>query len=168
MPLPPGVYVPANRLLSLSPTSRRANLEDTPQRWRTRWLLADRLRGPTSLHPSLPLLRRRITATIIPACAQMTRKHKSDRHTDLNMDSPSTPPNLRISAAAQRSPPIFPILLSPANLQQFQIRLSHHPFQPVKKKDGRKAMKTMISSLLKSGACLVRSTLTFHLISFSI
>lgn len=62
-------------------------------------------------------------------CAQMTPKHKTGRHTDFNINPPPHP-----------TPSSFL-----GNVLQFQIRLSHQ-FLPVKgKKEGRKAMKMMIS-----------------------
>lgn len=77
-------------------------------------------------------------------CAQMTPKHKTDRHPDFNIDSPFSPSSsaAQPSALVRLFPPPSSFL---GNVQQFQIRLSHQ-FLPVKgKKEGRKAMKMMIS-----------------------
>lgn len=114
-------------------------------------LFSSRLRGTISLHSFYPLLRRWITATIIPHALKW---HPNTKLAD-TLTSTSTPP-------PHRTPSSFL-----GNELQFQIRLSHQFLLVKGKKREEKQWKWWF---LSPGvwACRMQSTLTFHLISFSI
>lgn len=108
-----------------------------------------------------------------PTCAQMTPEHRTDRHTNFNTVTHTHFVFFFCCCCTALCPVILlhhpPSVPSSFLVQQFQIRLSHQFLAGQgEKKEGRKAMKMMISLSPQVGACRMQSTSTFHLISFSI
>lgn len=99
---------------------------------------------PISSHSFYLLLRRWIQASHHSTCAQMTLKHKPDRHADLNIDSPLT-------HLLSHIPPSSYL----GDVRQFQTELSHQvmPFRrggKKEKKEGKKSTKIDDFSFLHS------------------
>lgn len=103
------------------------------------------LQATISPHSFYLLLGRWIQATHHSTCAQMTLKHKPDRHADLNIDSPLTHllPHVHASSYLE-------------DVKRFQIRLSHQVMllkggrKKKEKKEGKKSTKIDDFSFLHS------------------
>lgn len=94
-------------------------------------LSSTRLRGTIFLIPFIRYSEMNLS-NYYSTRAQMTPKHKNDRHTDLNIHSPFRP-RLLLHSSPTPTTTTTTLPLHRENVQQFQIRLSHQ-LLPVKEK----------------------------------